>query len=131
MHFTHVVMEITLVMWSLRVQTKLKTKNRRGMIDTRISAQCGTSHGLASVVKKVAKKTKEGEKSVCRPPTGRNCGACGMDGPPGPAVSASHSSSPKGGISDGRDVDRTDDGVDADRTKAKAKQIPRSLKPLE
>ena len=67
MHFSHVVMQITALMWSLKVHTKLKTKNRRGMIDTQISAQYCTSHGLASAVKKSCKKRLErGKKS---PPT--------------------------------------------------------------
>ena len=64
MHFSHVVMQITALMWSLKVHTKLKTKNRRGMIDTQISAQYCTSHGLASAVKKVAKKDQRGEKNL-------------------------------------------------------------------
>ena len=64
MQFSHFRMQITAVMWSLKVHTKLKTKKRSGMIDrnnTRISAQSGISVGLASALKIAKKQTKEGK----------------------------------------------------------------------
>ena len=64
MHFSHVVMQITAHMWSLKVHTKLKTKNRRGMIDTQISAQYCTSHEASIRCEKSCKKRLERGKNL-------------------------------------------------------------------